>query len=98
MFKLPININKLKQQNPLSKANGFEQLNEIGLADDAIKYLKFIAQMQDMNINKLLDDINKVNNGEIINGIRIVDNVLFLMKNARKSPYFSEGMDRACRL
>lgn len=78
MFKLPIDINAIKQQNPLSKINGFEQLNEIGLADDAIKYLKFIAQMQDININKLLDDISKVNNGEIINGIRIVDDILFL--------------------
>lgn len=78
MFKLPIAINEIKQQNPLSKINEFEQLNEIGLADDAIKYLKFIAQMQDININKLLDDISKVNNGEIINGIRIVDDILFL--------------------
>ncbi|MGN8629662.1 MerR family transcriptional regulator [Lactobacillus amylovorus] len=24
--------------------------------------------------------------------------IIFLMKNARKSPYFNVGMDRACRL
>ncbi|MCH4139311.1 MAG: MerR family transcriptional regulator [Lactobacillus amylovorus] len=24
--------------------------------------------------------------------------IIFLMKNARKSPYFNAGMDRACRL
>lgn len=83
MFKFTININKIKQQNPLNKTNRFEQLNEIGLADDAVKYLKFIAQIQDININKLLVDIDKVHKGETVNGIRIVDNVLFL--NSTKS-------------
>lgn len=78
MFKLPIDINEIKQQNPLSKINRFESLNDVGLADDAIEYLKFIAQIQNININNLLTDINKVHNGEIINGIRIVDNILFL--------------------
>ena len=78
MFKLPIDINDIKQQNPLSKINRFESLNDIGLADDAIEYLKFIAQIQNININNLLTDINKVHNGEIINGIRIVDDILFL--------------------
>lgn len=83
MFKFPININKIKRQNPLNKTNRFEQLNEIGLADDAIKYLKFIARIQDININKLLADIYKVHKGETVNGIRIVDNILFL--NSTKS-------------
>ena len=78
MFKLPIDINEIKQQNPLSKINRFESLNDVGLADDAIEYLKFIAQIQNININNLLTDINKVHNGEIINGIRIVDDILFL--------------------
>lgn len=78
MFKLPIDINEIKRQNLLSKTNKFARLNDIGLADDAIKYLKFIAQIQNTNINNLLTDIDKVNNGEIINGIRIVDNILFL--------------------
>lgn len=78
MFKLPIDINEIKQQNPLSKINRFESLNDVGLADDAIEYLKFIAQTQNININNLLTDINKVHNGEIINGIRIVDDILFL--------------------
>lgn len=46
-------------------------------------YLTTIYPDTDVDITLLLNDINKVTDGETINGIRIVDNVLFL--NSTKS-------------
>lgn len=53
------------------------------MSQNVIDGLKYVADDTDVDITLLLNDINKVTDGETIKGIRIVDNVLFL--NSTKS-------------
>lgn len=53
------------------------------MSQNVIDGLKHVADDTDVDITLLLNDINKVTDGETIKGIRIVDNVLFL--NSTKS-------------
>ena len=53
------------------------------MSQNVIDGLKYVANDIDVDITLLLKDINKVNDGETIKGIRIVDNTLFL--NSTKS-------------
>lgn len=53
------------------------------MSQNVIDGLKYVANDIDADITLLLKDINKVNDGETIKGIRIVDNILFL--NSTKS-------------
>lgn len=83
VFKFPINIEKIRRTKAVKDINNHQLSSGFAVISDPLEYLKSVGMQHDSNVDLLLQAIDKVKHGDKIDGIRIVNNVLFI--NSTKS-------------
>lgn len=83
VFKFPINIEKIRQTTEVKDINNHQSSIGFAVTSDPLEYLKSVGMQHDLRVDILLKAIDKVEHGDKIDGIRIVNNVLFI--NSTKS-------------
>lgn len=83
VFKFPINIEKIRQTKAIKDIDNQQSALKVAITSDPLEYLKSVGLHYNLNTDMLMHAIDKVKHGDKIDGIRIVNNVLFI--NSTKS-------------